>query len=373
MDHTFIPPPYENYSPLEWYQEAKKHPNFISDDVQLFAIQQLDKLWQEIITVQKQKQKFLSRLKTIATPKGIYMWGGVGRGKSFLMDVFFNCLPISNKRRVHFHAFMAEVHHQMQELKDQSDPLIIFAKQLAKTNLVLCFDEFHISDIADAMILGRLLQSLLDHGLILVATSNYAPDDLYYQGQNRYSFLPTIDLINSRLQIINVENGEDYRLRTLTDAGVFLVPENTETEQLLTQLFQQLNQGNELLTNEIEVLGRPLTAKKRTESSIWFDLMELCDGPRSQQDYLILSQNYRYIFLSGLIGLDASKKDIARRFTWLIDICYDYHVKMCMTSAVAVDKLYPEGDFAEEFTRTASRLIEMQSAEYLKLPHLTLK
>ncbi|MCV2503585.1 MAG: cell division protein ZapE [Neisseriaceae bacterium] len=373
-NHSFIPPSYENQSPLSWYQEASKQDNFIVDEAQKKAVEALDRLWHEVLEYRKKTNSTFKKLIfSTQAPNGIYMWGGVGRGKSFLMDSFYNCLPFPEKRRVHFHAFMSEVHEKMRELKDKEDPLVEFAKELAQEIQVLCFDEFHVSDIADAMILGRLLQTVLDQNLVIVATSNYKPDDLYYQGQNRYSFLPTIDLINEKFEVINVDGGEDYRLRTLSEAGIFLQPDNEENEAHLDDIFERLNQDEELLENKIQILGRTLTTKKRTKTSIWFNFKELCFGLRSQQDYLKIAQEYYYVFISGVQELSEKEKDAARRLTWLIDILYDYRVKVCMTSEVGINDIYKDGDFAEEFQRTASRLIEMQSEEYLKLPHLTLK
>ncbi|QRN40946.1 MAG: cell division protein ZapE [Neisseriaceae bacterium] len=373
-NRSFIVPSYVNKSPLTWYREASKQDSFIVDQVQENAIIELDRLWHAILDYRKKTSStFKKIIFSTPAPNGIYMWGGVGRGKSFLMDAFYNCLPFTQKRRVHFHAFMSEVEQKMYELKDQNDPLVEFSKRLAKEIQVLCFDEFHVSDIAHAMILGRLLQTVLDKNLVIVATSNYKPDNLYYQGQNRYSFLPTIDLINTKFKVINVDAGEDYRLRTLTQAGVFLQPDSEENEIRLAAIFERLNTEKEKLDNEIQILGRTLIAKKRTLTSIWFDFKELCFGLRSQQDYLKIAQEYYYVFISGVKKLDETHKDVARRLTWLIDILYDYRVKVCMTSQVDINSIYEEGDFSEEFQRTASRMTEMQSEEYLRLPHLILK
>lgn len=371
--NRFVPPPYHNHSPLTWYQAASQQAAFIRDAAQARAIEYLDRLWTELMMFKRKRNRFLGRsLRSPQLPKGLYFYGGVGRGKSFLMDAFYGCLPYRRKRRVHFHAFMAEIHQRLRGLKSEANPLKAVAAEIAKETRVLCFDEFHVSDIADAMILGRLLENLFNEGVVLVATSNYAPSELYPQGQNRSSFLPTIALIEEKLTILNVDGGEDYRHRTLTAAEVFYIPANDENERKLADLFTQVTAGQVERPSEIEIHGRMLRCKKRTDKAIWFDFRMLCFGPRSQADYLYLSEHYEMIFVSGIEKLSQAERAEARRLTWLIDVMYDYRVKFCATCDVPVGEIYLEGDFAQEFVRTASRLTEMQSQEYLNLPHLTL-
>ncbi|AJE18277.1 ATPase [Neisseria elongata subsp. glycolytica ATCC 29315] len=371
--NRFVPPPYHNHSPLTWYQAASQQAAFIRDAAQARAIEHLDRLWTELMMFKRKRNRFLGRsLRSPQLPKGLYFYGGVGRGKSFLMDAFYGCLPYRRKRRVHFHAFMAEIHQRLRGLKSEANPLKAVAAEIAKETRVLCFDEFHVSDIADAMILGRLLENLFNEGVVLVATSNYAPSELYPQGQNRSSFLPTIALIEEKLTILNVDGGEDYRHRTLTAAEVFYIPANDENERELADLFTQVTAGQVGRPSEIEIHGRMLRCKKRTDKAIWFDFRMLCFGPRSQADYLYLSEHYEMIFVSGIEKLSQAERAEARRLTWLIDVMYDYRVKFCATCDVPVGEIYVEGDFAQEFVRTASRLTEMQSQEYLNLPHLTL-
>lgn len=371
--NRFVPPPYHNHSPLTWYQAASQQAAFIRDAAQARAIEHLDRLWTELMMFKRKRNRFLGRsLRSPQLPKGLYFYGGVGRGKSFLMDAFYGCLPYRRKRRVHFHAFMAEIHQRLRGLKSEANPLKAVAAEIAKETRVLCFDEFHVSDIADAMILGRLLENLFNEGVVLVATSNYAPSELYPQGQNRSSFLPTIALIEEKLTILNVDGGEDYRHRTLTAAEVFYIPANEENERKLADLFTQVTAGEVERPSEIEIHGRMLRCKKRTDKAIWFDFRMLCFGPRSQADYLYLSEHYEMIFVSGIEKLSQAERAEARRLTWLIDVMYDYRVKFCATCDVPVGEIYVEGDFAQEFVRTASRLTEMQSQEYLNLPHLTL-
>ena len=371
--NRFVPPPYHNHSPLTWNQAASQQAAFIRDAAQARAIEHLDRLWTELMMFKRKRNRFLGRsLRSPQLPKGLYFYGGVGRGKSYLMDAFYGCLPYRRKRRVHFHAFMAEIHQRLRGLKSEANPLKAVAAEIAKETRVLCFDEFHVSDIADAMILGRLLENLFNEGVVLVATSNYAPSELYPQGQNRSSFLPTIALIEEKLTILNVDGGEDYRHRTLTAAEVFYIPANDENERKLADLFTQVTAGQVERPSEIEIHGRVLRCKKRTDKAIWFDFRMLCFGPRSQADYLYLSEHYEMIFVSGIEKLSQAERAEARRLTWLIDVMYDYRVKFCATCDVPVGEIYVEGDFAQEFVRTASRLTEMQSQEYLNLPHLTL-
>ena len=371
--NRFVPPPYHNHSPLTWYQAASQQTAFIRDAAQARAIEHLDRLWTELMMFKRKRNRFLGRsLRSPQLPKGLYFYGGVGRGKSFLMDAFYGCLPYRRKRRVHFHAFMAEIHQRLRGLKSEANPLKAVAAEIAKETRVLCFDEFHVSDIADAMILGRLLENLFNEGVVLVATSNYAPSELYPQGQNRSSFLPTIALIEEKLTILNVDGGEDYRHRTLTATEVFYIPANDENERKLADLFTQVTAGQAERPSEIEIHGRMLRCKKRTDKAIWFDFRMLCFGPRSQADYLYLSEHYEMIFVSGIEKLSQAERAEARRLTWLIDVMYDYRVKFCATCDVPVGEIYVEGDFAQEFVRTASRLTEMQSQEYLNLSHLTL-
>ncbi|HEZ3273927.1 TPA: AFG1 family ATPase [Neisseria meningitidis] len=372
-DQLFKAPPFENHSPLTWYQAASQLPNFIRDDAQAAAIEHLDRLWTELMMFKRKRNRFLGRsLRSPQVPKGLYFYGGVGRGKSFLMDAFFGCLPYRRKRRVHFHAFMAEIHRRLKTLKSESNPLKSVAAEIAKETRVLCFDEFHVSDIADAMILGRLLENLLNEGVVLVATSNYAPSELYPQGQNRSSFLPTIALIESSLTVLNVDGGEDYRLRTLRPAEIFFTPANEENEAKLAKLFKEMTGITDLNPGISTIHGREIPHKAESGCAIWFDFRALCFGPRSQSDYLYLAEHYEMVFISGLEQLSPQEKAEARRLTWLIDVLYDFRVKLCATGAVDVNHIYTEGDFAEEFTRTASRMVEMQSEVYLEQPHLTL-
>lgn len=369
---TFIPPPFAGHSPLSWYQAAAGQPGFICDAVQEAAVRRLDQLWHELAAYRQQRSSLLGRLFGKARPpKGLYFYGGVGRGKSFLMDAFHGCLPPETARRVHFHAFMAEAHRRMREHKNQANPLRAVAKDIARDTEVLCFDEFHVSDIADAMILGRLLEGLLAEGVVLVATSNYAPAELYPQGQNRSSFLPTIALLEQRLDILNVDGGQDYRRRSLTPADIFFIPDGAESDAKLAELFER-HTGHTPQQGTLLLLGRELDTQGQGDGVLWFHFDSLCRGPRSQADYLELAERSRVLLVSHIPQLGESERAEARRLTWLIDVLYDYRVKLCASLAVPPEQIYTHGDFAHEFVRSASRLTEMQSEAYLALPHLTL-
>lgn len=369
----FTAPSFDRHTPLSWYREAAEQAGFIKDPAQEKAIHALDQLWHQLIDFKEKRNRFLGRsLRSPVSPKGLYFWGGVGRGKSFLMDAFYGCLPYIRKKRVHFHAFMSEIHQRLNNLKNQENPVMALSAQIAGEVRVLCFDEFHISHIADAMILGRLLEGLFLHGVVLVMTSNYAPDALYPNGLNRHNFLPTIDLIKQQLTVLNVDGGNDYRMRTLTNAEVYF-PVNEDGEKALSALFSRLTEGSKRLPEHIEILGRKIACLGQTNEAIWFDFEELFFTARSQEDYLRLAKKFRFIFISGIRPMSAAEQNEARRLTWFIDVAYDYRVKCCATISGSLNELYTHGSFANEFTRTVSRMQEMQSEEYLALPHLALQ
>jgi len=284
------------------------------------------------------------------------------------MDVFFAGLPYRRKKRMHFHAFMQDVHRQLNSLKGEVDPLAAVAARISRQVRVLCFDEFHVSDIADAMILGRLLENLLVRGVVVLLTSNYPPQDLYPDGLQRSSFMPTIALLQDKLDVINLDGGLDHRRRILTKAALYLVPVNHENEAVLAQTFSRLSGGVEM-TPAMEIGGYHLEAKRRSHEVVWFDFSVLCGDQRSQLDYLYLARLYPTVLLSGIPVLLVQQAALARRLTWLVDVFYDYRVKLLLTAAAQPEGLYLLGEKSGEFLRTASRLHEMQSEEYLALPH----
>jgi len=339
------------------------------DHAQIAALERLQTLATELEAFRAARQSTFKKIFSPPdVPRGVYLWGGVGRGKSFLMDAFFATIVIKRKTRVHFHAFMREVHEDLARLKDEEDPLATVAAHIARKWRLICFDEFHVADIADAMILGRLLSALFQRGVVFVMTTNYAPDALWPDGLQRERFLPTIALIKEWLDIVEVDAGIDYRLRALEQVRSYHVPADKHAEAALTAAFDAMRAGpdeNPKLTIE----GRTLTARRRTGSVVWFDFGTLCDGPRSQRDYLVLACRFSVLFLSGIPRMTVDTADLARRFTWLIDILYDHRVKLLASAAARPEELYPGGPNSREFARTASRLVEMQTHEYMSEPH----
>lgn len=339
------------------------------DAAQSRALDRLQKLSDALTAFKVARQSKLKRLfKPPDVPRGVYLHGGVGRGKSLLMDSFYTCVPLRRKTRVHFHAFMRDIHAALDGLKREEDPLAAVAKQLAQRYRLICFDEFHVSDIADAMILGRLLAALFGHGVVLVMTSNYPPEGLYPNGLQRQNFLPTIKLLHQWLDVLKVDGGTDYRLRALEQVPAYYTPCNAAAEAALDSAFEAIAGGVDE-DPELSIDGRALAAKRRAGSAVWFDFAALCGGPRSQRDYLELARRFAVVFVSGVPKMNAGNGDLARRFTWLVDILYDHRVKLVMSAAAPADVLYVEGPNAQEFPRTVSRLIEMRSHDYMARPH----
>lgn len=375
--HSF-PLPQAGVSPSRWYAATRNLPGFEMDRAQADAIQRLDSLHHALLEFKKIRNRPLGRTELFGhallpqppLPKGLYLWGGVGRGKSLLMDVFFAGLPYRRKRRLHFHDFMREVHLQLGKLKGEPDPLAAVARRISIQTRVLCFDEFHVSDIADAMILGRLFSFLFNHGVIMVLTSNYSPENLYPDGLQRTSFLPTIALLQQMLEVINLDGGRDHRQRLLTKAPLYLVPDNKANELRMQDFFVELaGKRGEPVSNVIEISGYRFESCQRASSVIWFDFSVLCGQQRSQVDYLYIARNFETVMISGIPILGTAQAAEARRLTWLIDILYDYRVKLIASAAAVPEALYTHGEQASEFIRTASRLQEMQTQEYWDTPY----
>ena len=340
------------------------------DHAQVAALERLQRLATELEAFRAARRSTLKKLFSPPdVPRGVYIWGGVGRGKSFLMDAFFATVAIRRKTRVHFHAFMREVHEELARLKDEPDPLATVAAHIARKWRLICFDEFHVADIADAMILGRLLSALFEQGVVFVMTTNYAPDGLWPDGLQRERFLPTIALIKENLDVIEVDAGVDYRLRTLKQVESYHVPDDARAEAALAVAFEAMRGGPDD-DPKLSIEGRTLAARKRVGSVIWFDFGTLCDGPRSQRDYLALACRFSVLFLSGIPRMSAEMGDRARRFTWLVDILYDHRVKLLASAAARPQELYPKGPNSREFARTVSRLAEMQTHDYMSEPHV---
>ncbi|MGO4743393.1 cell division protein ZapE [Serratia quinivorans] len=370
-------------SPLSRYQQALDAGEYQADAVQRQAVTQLDHIYQALQQVPAASAPAgglrgkLSRLlgKSSETLKqrpaqGLYMWGGVGRGKTWLMDMFFHSLPGDRKLRLHFHRFMLRVHEELTELQGQENPLEIVADGFKAQTDVLCFDEFFVSDITDAMLLATLLQALFARGITLVATSNIPPDDLYRNGLQRARFLPAIDLINEYCDVMNVDAGIDYRLRTLTQAHLYLTPLDEQTRQTLDQMFVKLAGKKGEAAPVLQINHRPLQAIHAVDGVLAVDFHTLCEEARSQLDYIALSRLYHSVILYNVRVMGPLKENTARRFLALVDEFYERHVKLVIAAEASMFEIYQGERLKFEYQRCLSRLQEMQSEEYLKLPHL---
>ncbi|MEO1038892.1 MAG: cell division protein ZapE [Pseudomonadota bacterium] len=306
-------------------------------------------------------------------PRGLYLWGGVGTGKSLLMDLFFEAAPIRAKRRVHFHAFMQEAHAALAEERrgGGADPLPRVAARLAKSVRVLCFDEFHVVDVADAMILGRLFEGLFERGVVIVATSNRHPGELYKDGINRPLFLPFIDLLQSRLDIMRLDSGRDYRLERLEAAPVWYAPLNPEARRAMDAAFDRLTLGAKPRACALTVHGRAVDIPREAAGVARFTFEEACGRPLGPADYLLIAENFHTVMLDSIPLLRPTQRDRAARLRILVDALYEMRTKLVASAAAEPFELYPEGDFAFEFERTASRLMEMRSHDYLAAPRRT--
>ena len=348
----------------QYYEQVLAERGYASDPSQLAAVARLQQTFDEWVNFRERRSSRLKRLvNRPGVPRGVYLWGGVGRGKSFLMDSFFTVVPIVRKTRVHFHEFMRGVHRQLDEQKDVEDPLKIVAAKIARKYRLICFDEFHVSDIADAMILYNLMSALFDNGVSFVLTSNSAPDDLCPDGLHRDRMLPAIALLREKLDVLNVDAGTDYRKRIMAQVDVYHTPLGATADNALQQTFSSIAETPDQ-DPRITIESRELKALRRAGGAIWFDFATLCGGPRSQNDYLEIASRFHTVVLSSVPQMNADMASEARRFTWLIDILYDHRIKLVMSAEVAPDLLYTEGRMANEFHRTVSRLLEMQSREY---------
>jgi cell division protein ZapE len=350
----------------EFYSHALAERGYQPDAAQLQAIDRLQRSYEEWSAYKARRSNSLRRLVLHPdVPRGVYLWGGVGRGKSFLMDSFYSVVPLVRKTRVHFHEFMREVHRELDELKGVANPLDDVARRIARKYRLICFDEFHVSDIADAMILYNLLKPLFDNGVSFVMTSNYDPDLLYPDGLHRDRLLPTIQLLKDKMDIMNIDAGIDYRKRALEQVDSYHTPLNAATDKALRQAFAAVAETADE-DPRVHIEGRDIRALRRAGTAIWFDFATLCGGPRSQNDYLEIASRFKTVVLSGIPQMSVAMSSEARRFTWLIDVFYDHKVKLIMSAEVAPEELYTVGTLANEFQRAVSRIIEMQSREYLE-------
>ncbi len=351
----------------EVYETELAARGYAADPAQLRAIDALDRCAREWGEYKEQRSNVFKKLiNRPDIPRGVYMYGGVGRGKSFLMDCFFTAVPIVRKTRLHFHEFMREVHRELQELKGTVNPLEELGKRIARRFRLICFDEFHVADVTDAMILHRLLEAMFANRVSIVTTSNFHPDGLYPNGLHRDRILPAIELLKRKMEVINVDAGTDYRQQTLAQIRMVHTPLGEPAEAALAAAYEQLREARDE-DPVMRIEQRELRAWKRAGGVVWFDFRTLCGGPRSQNDYLEIASRFHTLLLSNVPQMPPRLASEARRFTWLVDVLYDRRVKLILSAEAPAEELYTEGPLAHEFPRTVSRLHEMQSAEFLAL------
>jgi len=347
------------------YEQTLAERGYQSDPAQLRAIDALERCENEWADYKARRANALSKLITRPPiPRGVYLWGGVGRGKSFLMNCFFEAVPLQRKTRLHFHEFMREVHRELAERHGTVDPLEQLGQDIARRFRLICLDEFHVADITDALILHRLLQALFEHRVSIVTTSNFPPDGLYPNGMHRDRILPAIDLLKDRLEIVNVDAGTDYRQSTLQGMETYHSPLGPEADAAMGAAFERLAEARDE-SPHLRIEHRLIRARRRAGGVVWFDFRELCGGPRSQNDYLELASQFHTLLLSGVPQMSPRLASEARRFTWLVDVLYDRRVKFIVSAAVPPEALYTEGPLVHEFPRTVSRLREMRSSAFL--------
>jgi cell division protein ZapE len=370
--------PHESADFREWvHQHAAAH-GFVLDASQELAVEHFQRLYEDLIGLERLESSLIRLLARKRVVRGLYLWGGVGRGKSFLMDSFYNCAPVQRKQRIHFHRFMQDVHRELHRRQGQADPLAAIARDWAKDARLVCLDEFHITDITDAMMMKRLLEALFEQGVVFVTTSNFEPDALYIHGLQRNQFLPAIELIKENLDVVNVDGGTDYRLRALERAGVYHL--KMGADDALDRAFMSIARHESDEVGEIEVEGRMIRIRRQARGVAWFDFRELCDGPRGKADYIELARRYHTVLVSDVPRFRSSDADKLRRFVWLVDEFYDRRVKLILSAAAPPEELVVIGDEdADKFQanlnvslneRLVSRLTEMQTRDYLTQPHL---
>jgi cell division protein ZapE len=370
--------PHESADFREWvHQHAAAH-GFALDPSQELAVEHFERLYEDLIGLERLEGSLIRLLARKRVVRGLYLWGGVGRGKSFLMDSFYNCAPVQRKQRIHFHRFMQDIHRELHRRQGQADPLAAIARDWANDARLVCLDEFHITDITDAMMMKRLLEALFEQGVVFVTTSNFEPDALYLHGLQRNQFLPAIELIKENLDVVNVDAGTDYRLRALERAGVYHV--GMGVDDALDRAFISIARHESDDVGEIEVEGRMIRVRRQARGVAWFDFRDLCDGPRGKADYIELARRYHTVLISDVPRFRSSDADKLRRFVWLVDEFYDRRVKLILSAAAPPEELVVIGDEdADRFQanlnvslneRLVSRLTEMQTRDYLTQPHL---
>jgi cell division protein ZapE len=347
------------------YEQELAERGYRADAAQLRAIAALERCESEWADYKSRRGNAVTKLLVRPPiPRGVYMWGGVGRGKSFLMDCFFRAVPLTRKTRLHFHEFMREVHRELQELKGTVNPLDELGRRIARRFRLICFDEFHVADVTDAMILHRLLEAMFANRVSIVTTSNFHPDGLYPNGLHRDRILPAIELLKDTLEVVNVDAGTDYRQIALGQVRAYHTPLGAQADDAFRAAFDGLAEARDE-DRVLRIEQREIRSIRRAGGVAWFDFKTLCGGPRSQNDYLELASRFHTVLLSGVPQMSPRLASEARRFTWLVDVLYDRRVKLIVSAEVPAEQLYTEGPLAHEFPRTVSRLAEMQSAAYL--------
>lgn len=367
-------------TPRELYTQALERGDLQADPAQATLVAQLTELHQRLIDASRQSAPraglLRDALRLFASPareqavRGLYIWGSVGRGKTLLVDLFFDALPFENKLRIHFHDFMQFVHTELRQLGNRSDPLQAVAQRLRARTQVLCFDEFHVSDIADAMLLGRLFEALFEQGTALVATSNSRPDELYKGGLQRERFLPAIKSIQSNTQVVHLHSATDYRLRALQREPVYHSPLGDAAHAAMSRCFAELAADVAACPGSIGILSRDVAVRAIAHGCAWFDFDVLCRGMRSASDYVEISKIFHTVLLSSVPSLNDSDSDATLRFMHLVDTLYDRNVNLVIEAQAQPDELYQGQRLRERFQRTRSRLEEMQSRDYLARAHL---
>ncbi len=357
-------------TPTNSYLHRVKTEDLRQDPKQLRILRELDRIYSELVTTYANPKNIFSVLLSFFTikkeVKGLYLWGGVGAGKTLLMDIFYDCLPIK-KQRIHFHKFMRDIHNQLTQLQGTRNPLQVISKNIAQQYNVLCFDEFIVDNVADAMILSRLFRALFKQKICLVTCSNLHPQDLYKNGISREQFVPTIKLLETHTEVFNINSIHDYRLNHFNTSDVYHTPLGADAEEKMDESFRKLSQHHPVSHEPIQLFGRNIYIYKQCADIIWFDFNSLCGVPRAKEDYLSLANSYKTIMISNIpIFTEHDDKPISN-FIKLIDILYDAHVRIIVSAAAKPCKLYPKGRFQSQFERTESRLIEMQSVDYFSL------
>lgn len=354
----------DTMTPLEYYQDQCAKGAISADPEQLAALQYLQRIYENLLTEYKKRQNILAFLRKPQMVKGLYLWGGVGIGKTFLMDCFYSCIPFPHKMRMHFHQFMQVIHQELKKYQGKKDPLQLIAKDIARKTMLLCFDELFVSDITDAMLLGRLFRALYNNGVCLVTTSNVPPDDLYKNGLQREQFLPAIALLKENTDVIHIPTAVDYRLRHLKEAGVFYSPLDDAARISMEKSFVALAGDHPVSTKPVMILDRPIKIKKRAGDVVWFEFKDICTVPRSQNDYLVIAKEFSAVLISDVPVIPPNAKDMICLFISMVDVFYDARTRLVISAAEPVAEIYSRGYMILEFTRTHSRLLEMQSTDY---------